>query len=291
MKAEEQYTIIKALRPFSLSVALISCSLGSLLAWKEGYQNTFITVLILLGGVAAQAGINLINDLEDLKHLPSDNLTNSHLRRLIRRNSVAGYICFLFSVAIALYLIEIQGWLLFLIILFSAILAISYNFGPVNFKHRGLAIVQVFFLMGIVMVQGAYYSLSGQLSFQVFLYSIPVSVLISLLLLSNELRDWETDQKYGAHTLTVRIGFVNAQRLYWLLVLLCYIVVAVYYFLGLFPQLYWLLLPLPLLMSIHKYLRPNDAQPLTPLTGRFFLFFGTTYLLALSDFSWQTLIT
>ncbi len=286
MKPEQQYTLIKALRPFSLSVAVISCSLGILLAWKQGYQNPHLSLMILVGGVAAQAGINFINDLEDLNHLPVDDLTSTHLRGLIKRNAAAGMLCFMLAGIIAFYLIIMQGWMLFLVIMLSAILAVSYNFGPLNFKHRGLAIVQVFLLMGIVMVQGAYFSISGQFSFQVFLYSIPVSVLISLLLLSNELRDWETDQRVGAFTLTVRIGFFNARRLYWLLVLVCYTVVILYYFAGYLPQLYWLFLPVPLLIPIHRYLRPANAMLLTPLTGRFFLFFGITYLLALSNTSW-----
>ncbi|KAG1654020.1 putative sodium-dependent transporter YocS [Nymphon striatum] len=72
----------------------------------------------------------------------------------------------------------------------------------------------------ILFVLGAYLAMSGHFSAQVLLHSIPISILISLLLLSNELRDWESDKSKDVGTLTVRIGYQNAVRLYWFLIVL-----------------------------------------------------------------------
>jgi len=122
--------------------------------------------------------------------------------------------------------------------------------------------------------------MSGHFSSVALLHSIPVSLLISLLLLSNELRDWETDKDKDIQTLTVRIGYQNAVRLYWFLIVLAYLFTAVFFFYGQLHQLLWLLIPLPLLIPIKRYLNATRRVQLTPMTGRFFFLFGVAYMLA-----------
>ncbi len=287
MKPLPHYKFLKALRPFSLVVAIISCALGVLMAWNNGYQNVFVGLWIIMGGVLAQAGINLINDLEDLSLIKSTHPDYIIMRNMISTNSKAGILCFFLSAVIASYLIYIQGWMLFFLILTSALAALSYNIGPFNFKHRGLAMVQVFLLMGILMMQGAYLAMSGEFSSAVLWHSIPIGLLISLLLLSNELRDWESDKQYGVKTLTVRIGYANAMRLYWSLIILSYLL-AIGFLSGELQQagstafqLLWLLLPLPLLIPIKKIINAKQRIQLTPMTGRFFFLFGLAYMLVL----------
>ena len=286
MKPLHQYSFKRALRPFSLVVAVVSCGLGILIAWDDGYQNPYLALWIMLGGILAQAGINLVNDIEDLPLIPKSHPQYSRITGMINRNTKAGLICFMLASAIGLYLISKQGWPLFMLILISGLASLSYNFGPINFKHRGLAMVQVFLLMGIFMVQGAYLAMSGHFSSQALLHSIPISLLISLLLLSNELRDWETDKDKNIQTLTVRIGYKNSVNLYWALIIASYLLAAIFFASGQLHQLLWLLLPLPLLIPIQGYLKAtkNAAKrvQLTPMTGRFFFLFGLAYMLALN---------
>lgn len=261
-------------------VAIISCALGILIAWHDGYHNTGYTILIMLGGVLAQAGINLINDIEDLPLIPRRHASYTVIKNMINRNTRMGIVCFVFAAAIGLFLVSKQGWPLFVLIFISGLASLSYNIGPFSFKHRGLAMAQVFLLMGIFMVQGAYLAMSGHFSSVALLHSIPVSLLISLLLLSNELRDWETDKDKDIQTLTVRIGYQNAVRLYWLLIALAYLFTLVLFLTGQLHQLLWLLIPLPLLIPIKRYLSAAKRTRLTPLTGRFFFLFGVAYMLA-----------
>ncbi|KAG1654021.1 UbiA prenyltransferase domain-containing protein 1 [Nymphon striatum] len=214
----------------------------------------------MLGGIFAQAGINLINDIEDLPTLPSNHPHLEEVNKMVGRNTKVGIVCFIIASLIGLYLISVhlrndQGWSLFFLIVVSGIISLSYNMGPLNFKHRGLAMVQVFLLMGIMMIQGAYLAMSGHFSAQVLLHSIPISILISLLLLSNELRDWESDKSKDVGTLTVRIGYQNAVRLYWFLIVLSYLLAIIFFLFGELHQLLWLLIPLPLLIPVRRYLK------------------------------------
>jgi len=183
---------------------------------------------------------------------------------------------------IALYLISQQGWALFFLILISGIASLNYNIGPLNFKQRGLAMIQVFLLMGILMVQGAYLAMSGHFSSTALLHSLPIGLLISLLLLSNELRDWESDKNKGIKTLSVRIGYQKATRLYWLLITISYLLALLFFFYGQLHTLIYLCIPLPLLIPIQHSLKAKKRTQLTPMTGRFFFLFGVSYMLALS---------
>lgn len=281
MKTLEQYKLLNALRPFSLVVAVIACGLGILIAWNEGYTHGGIAILIMLGGILAQSGINLINDLEDLALIPEEFQQQQAVKNRIHRNVKVGIWCFVVAALIACYLVYLQGWQLLMLILVSGLLSLSYNIGPINFKQRGLAIIQVFLLMGILMVQGAYLAMTGHFSYSVLLHSIPASLLVSLVLLSNELRDWETDTRDNLKTLTVRIGYENGVRLYWGLVLLAYLLAGLFFMNGYIAHFYWLLIPLPLLIPINRYLNADERPQLTPLTGRFFFLFGVSYMLTL----------
>lgn len=281
MKPLQQYSLIRALRPFSLVVAIISCGLGILIAWNDGYAHSWIAFWVMLGGVLAQSGINLINDVEDLPLIPAAHSKQREIKTMIQRNTWVGVGCFILASLIASYLIYLQGLPLFVLIVVSALLSLSYNIGPINFKQRGLAMVQVFLLMGIMMVQGAYLAMTGHFSSAALLHSIPISLLVSLLLLSNELRDWESDTEKQVNTLTVRMGYQNAVRLYWFLVLFSYVLAILFFISGQLHQWLWLLIPLPLLIPINRYLLAESRVQLTPLTGRFFFLFGIAYMLAL----------
>jgi 1,4-dihydroxy-2-naphthoate polyprenyltransferase len=157
----------------------------------------------------------------------------------------------------------------------------GYTQKPLNYKHRGLGVAFVFLLMGVLMVQGSYLTVSGELSSSAILHSLPLSCLISLLLLSNELRDYEKDLAQGIGTLAVGIGFASASRLYWGLIVAAYAISGMLISAGKLPPSPWLLLPLPLLPLLARYQQSADRRPLTPWTGRFLLLFGVGYMLAL----------
>ncbi len=280
LESNKQYRLFEALRPFSLVVAVVACSLGVLLAFQDGAGTLSSAFWVLTGGVLSQAGVNLINDLEDIPLLSGGTNRRSILHRRIRRNATVGYVCFIAAAAIGLYFIVHIGLSLVLLILLGAFGAIAYNVEPFNFKRRGLAIILVFFLMGVLMVQGAYLVIVGHGSVQALLDSIPVSFMVSLLLLSNELRDYEHDRNHGVKTLTVRIGFARSKVLYWLLIGLAYLFSGYLYIVGSLQNPMWLLAPLPMLLPISRLMNVRDRKRLTPMTGRLFFAFGLAYMLA-----------
>lgn len=283
MPERSQYSFWGAIRVFSLAVALISCGLGIRLGWDSADPAYVLAVLLLLGGTLAQAGINLVNDTEDLRQHKAVRVSAQAEKRIIR-NARFGWAAFALASLIGLYLVSLRGWPLLLIFILSGMLALNYHSGPFNFKRNGYAIIQVFVLMGVIMVEASYFTMTGRFSMQVLLLSLPVGLLISLLLLSNEIRDYESDLQDQTRTLSVRIGLPAARLSYWALIGAAFIMTAAYTYSGWITsgELIWLAPALLMLPILKKYLYAEDRSQLTPLSGLFFLVFGLAYLYMVS---------
>lgn len=279
--AEKSFALIAALRPFSLVVALVSCGLGIWLAAPRNGIEIGLAVAVMLGGLLLQCGVNLINDRADLASIAADTTGFDAARRQIMRNFRVGLACFAAATAIGIGIALHTGPVIALIGLVGLFGAWTYTQEPFNYKRRGLGVALVFVLMGVLMVQGSYVAISGEFSSTALLHSLPVSCLVSLLLLSNELRDYDKDNARGVGTLSVTIGFANAIRLYWSLIAAAYAITGFLIVIGELPPSPWLLLPLPLLPLLARYLQAADRRPLTPWSGRFLLLFGVGYMLSL----------
>lgn len=274
-----KYSFLGAMRPFSLVVAIATCGLGVSLALIDRAADGWLAWLVLLTGVLLQVAVNLINDTPDLR---TPGLEPS-VRQAIRRNAVIGWCVMLLAIALGLYMVSVRGWPLFLLGLVGVAGAWGYTGGKVNYKQRGLGILLVFLLMGVLLIGGSYYVLTGVYTLEVFWLSLPFSLLSSLLLLSNELRDFEADRDAGIRTLIVRIGYRSGVKLYYLLVSLVYLVSALLYWTQMLPGIAMLLVTSIALVGPFNLLSAHESQRqrLTPLTGRFYLLFGATYLATL----------
>ncbi|RTE65977.1 prenyltransferase [Amphritea opalescens] len=272
----DKYSLGRALRPFSFSVALITCLVGILSAADQSGFSYPVASLILLGALLLQASVNLINDHADLHYL-----TDTVARAKIIRNFRLGLGCLLLSAAVGIYLISYAGLGLLALLLVGLAGALGYTVEPINFKRRGLAVVLVFWLMGVLMVCGSYYILAGEINWLIFWRSVPVSLISSLLLLANEIRDVTSDRDEGIHTLTVRLGLRRARMLYLMLLASVVVIAGVLLSLGVISGFWWLA-SLPMIAWLYKQQQDERGRAsLPPASGRFFMLFGLLYCLSL----------
>ncbi|MEH6651864.1 MAG: prenyltransferase [Motiliproteus sp.] len=271
-------SFIQSLRPFSLVVALVSCGLGVVLALLQQHGDGARAVLILSAGLLLQGGVNLINDHSDLPLLEGKRYRQ--LRMVIRQQCRWGYLAIALSALLGIGLVVDVGWSLLLLLLLGLLGALGYTVEPLNYKRRGLGVPLVFWLMGVLMIVGAYHAMGAPLSADVFWLSLPVSMLVALLLLSNELRDWEADRRNNIQTLSVRIGYSAASRLYLLMLSVTYLLCLLLWQQGLLIRLWPLLLSLPLLPELLSLLSKSASQrvSLTPKSGRLLLIFGVLFV-------------
>lgn len=268
-----------ALRPFSLVVALATCSLGISLAARDGAADPLLAALVLIAGLLLQAGVNLINDHADLTHRRFD----ASQRAAIVRNARVGGVFIAAACLIGCWFVWLRGLPMFALGVVGVLGAWSYADGPVNFKARGLGVVAVFFLTGVLMVEGAFFALTGYFSVDVLWLSLPFSMYASLLLLANELRDFERDVIDGHRTFSVRFGYARGVALYRLLVITLVVSTLV---LALRGDMLALALPLLALAFLWLPMQLLAAPPerrvaLPPLTGRCYFLFSLFFVAAL----------
>ncbi len=218
-----------AIRLWTLTAAIIPITQGAVLAWYQGYSyKLFPFFLTLLAGIFLQAASNLLNTYGDYKSGVDTSETKMTNREIIEgaippstiKNAALLLVALAFC--LGLYLIYISGIVVFVFGLLGILGTLGYTTGRFPFKYYGLGTIFVFFLMGSFMVIPAYYIQSSTLNIGVFLYSIPVSCLVAMILLGNEIRDIETDRKANIRTLAINLGQEKAIKLYTYLIIASY---------------------------------------------------------------------
>ena len=131
------------------------------------------------------------------------------------------------AAAVGVYLIFVGGWPILAIGVLSIIAGVAYTGGPWPLGYHGLGDVTVFAFFGMAAVIGTYYLQADTVSSTAFVAAIPIGLLVTAILVVNNLRDLETDRQAGKRTLAVRIGERATRLQYVLLVLGPYLLVPV----------------------------------------------------------------
>lgn len=275
---------IMAARPKTLPAAAASVVVAAGAAWSEGVFKAGPALACLLAALLLQVGANLANDLYDF-HRGAD----THERLGPLRVTQAGlltpgqvrngmWVTFGLAALLGLYLFAVAGWPVLVIGLASILAAIAYTGGPFPFGYYGLGDVVVFIFFGPVAVGGAYYVQAGRLSPLAIWCSLPMGLLITAILVVNNLRDIRTDTAAGKRTLAVRLGERGARREYSLCLAGAYLVPLLMSVLG--QASAWVLLSwlsLPLAYSLNRTVWTQAGRPLNLAlagTGRLTLLFG-----------------
>jgi 1,4-dihydroxy-2-naphthoate octaprenyltransferase len=223
------------------------------LAWHSGVWEWKAAVACLLIALLLQAGSNLANDVFDFERgtdtperLGPTRVTQSGLLTP-RQVKIGMGLVFGLAVVLGLYLFLLRGGPVLIIGAASILAAIAYTGGPYPLAYHGLGELFVFLFFGLAAVAGTYYVMAGSVTPVVWWMAIPPGLIITAILVVNNLRDLENDRKGGKHTLAVRLGEKNTRIEYLVLLVLAYAVMPVAAILGLIPWfavLAWGSLPL-----------------------------------------------
>ncbi|WP_044185337.1 1,4-dihydroxy-2-naphthoate polyprenyltransferase [Hyalangium minutum] len=205
-------TWIMAIRPKTLTAALVPVAVGTGLAFGAGVGRWLPALAALLGALLIQIGTNLTNDYYDFKkgadteeRLGPVRVTQSGL--ISPRTVLASAIgCFGLAILTGIYLVWIGGWPIVAIGLTSVLCGYAYTGGPLPLAYHGLGDIFVFVFFGLVAVTGTYYVQALTVSPAAWWAAVPVGALGTALLVVNNLRDAHTDVKANKRTLVVRLG-------------------------------------------------------------------------------------
>lgn len=263
----------EAIRPLSLTASLIPLLLGAAVAfYVSGTINWILFFLTLLGGVMIQAGTNMINDWKDADR---DNENVEGIRPftggsrmiqlgLISRSDMGFFGILLSSIAaiIGIYLVFASGWGLIPLIAYGLIAGLFYTSEKGKFSFINLAPGIAEFLIattfGVLMTMGAFYVQTGFFNLQIFLISLPVSILITNVLLINQFQDERSDEKTNKNTLVVRLGKLKAKNVLIILFIAAYSVIGILPLVNIAPYtIYFAFLSLPFAFQAIRYTQLN----------------------------------
>ena len=249
-----------AIRPRTLPAATAPVIVGAGAAFLQNQFKPLPTLAALLGALLLQIGANLANDVFDYnkgadtaERLGPTRVTQAGL--LTPRQVLMGmWGTFGLAALAGIYLAWVAGWPVIAIGFASILAALAYTGGPYPLGYNGLGEVLVFIFFGPVAVLGTYFVQSHSISPLAIWSSIPVGLLITAILVVNNLRDIATDREAGKHTIAVRLGVRGTRLEYLALVGMAYLLPLVLSITGSMPwlvNLAWLSIPLASNM-VHK---------------------------------------
>ena len=242
-----------AIRPRTLPAAASGVVMGSALAWMDHSFHILAALAALCVALLLQIGSNVANDVYDFERGADTSERHGPLRvtqagLLTPAKMKRGmWIIFGFSALFGLYLDLLHGWLVIVLGLAAIVSAIAYTGGPFPLGYYGLGDLFVFIFFGLMCVAGTYYVQTGSVSAAAWWMSVPIGLMITDILVVNNLRDLDSDRSAGKHTLAVLVGERWTRIQYVSFMIVSFLSLPVLIWLGVLPVftlLAWLSLPL-----------------------------------------------
>lgn len=200
---------ILAARPKTLSAAIVPVLMGSALAPRV---NWLMFACALAGATLIQIATNFINDALDFKkgadtseRLGPVRVTQAGLigPEVVMR---AAFFCLFGAALCGIPIVLRGGWPMLVVGLVSMAMAYAYTGGPYPLAYHGLGELFVILFFGLIAVGGTYYLHTLVLTRDALLAGLAAGCLATVLIVINNLRDVESDQKSAKKTLAVRFG-------------------------------------------------------------------------------------
>jgi 1,4-dihydroxy-2-naphthoate polyprenyltransferase len=209
-----------AARPRTLPAATSGVITGTALALRDGHFRPLAALAALGVALLLQIGSNLANDVFDFERGADTAERRGPLRvtqagLLSPRQVKAGMaVVFAAAAALGLYLAWQSSWSVIWVGAAAIVAAIAYTGGPFPLGYYGLGDVFVFIFFGLAAVAGTYYVQAVSISPAAWGMSVPIGLLVTDILVVNNLRDIDTDRAAGKHTMAVWLGERGTQVQY-----------------------------------------------------------------------------
>lgn len=223
-------TWLLAIRPKTLSISVSPVLVGSALAWHDVASFNPVTfVLILISALAIQIATNLYNDAKDFEK-GADTESRLGPKRAAQQAWLSveqikrgAFISFLLAFAVGIALVWVGGWPIVIIGLLSIACGYAYTGGPKPIAYSPFGELFVLIFFGLLGVAGSYYLQAQALNVMVILASSSLGVLAAAILLVNNYRDLEGDEKVNKLTLVHYIGRLNTRKLFLIFIIYPYV--------------------------------------------------------------------
>lgn len=280
-----------AIRLRTLPAAAAGVITGSALAWYDGTFRLDAALACLFTAILLQIGSNLANDVFDFER-GTDTVERAGPVRVTQAGLLTPsqvktgmFIVFGLAALFGLYLAWLGGWPIILLGIAAIVSAVAYTGGPFPLGYYGMGDIFVFLFFGLASVAGTYYVQSGFVSTAAWWMAIPPGLIITAILVVNNLRDLENDRKAGKHTLAVIFGERASKTEYLVCMVVAYLVIPLTAWMGVVPWyslITWLSLPLAIRTT--RIVFTQKGRPLNAAlagTGQVALLFSILFWIGL----------
>ncbi|NGP44241.1 1,4-dihydroxy-2-naphthoate polyprenyltransferase [Bacillaceae bacterium SIJ1] len=200
------------LRPHTLTASFVPVALGTALSLESATLHWPLFLAMMIACILIQAATNMFNEYFDYKrgldNESSVGIGGGIVREGIRPKTVVRVAFSLFGVAalIGIYICLETTWWIAVIGVVCMAAGYFYTGGPLPIAYTPFGELTSGFFMGFVIIMLSYYVQAETISLHGILLSIPVSILVGAILLSNNIRDLDGDQQNGRKTLAILLG-------------------------------------------------------------------------------------
>jgi len=285
---------LRVIRVRFLLASVIAVSVGLALNWQQNFSiDPLDAILIFAGVMALHASVDLLNDFWDFKRGIDTKTKRTKMsggtgvlpEGLLKPSSVyrAGIGFLIIGSVIGSYFVVTDGIIIGIILGF-AILSIYFYSTKIVDSGLGEFFVAV---KGSMIVIGAYFIQSGQITIESILGGIVVGVLSSLVLFIASFPDHDADKSKGRKSLVISVGKEKAVKLFWIFPLVSYLTIIIGVSTNLFPLLSLItFLTIPLMIKSGLGLRKNfnSIENLVPFMSSTLMFSRITGALFVVSF-------
>ncbi|MDP8959639.1 MAG: 1,4-dihydroxy-2-naphthoate polyprenyltransferase [Actinomycetota bacterium] len=258
-----------AARPHTLWAAAGPVLVGAGLALGDGVFRPDVFLATLVGALAIQVAANLANDASDARR-GADSAgrigpTRAVASGLLSERAVwmATWASFGVAALAGLYLAAVAGWLVLAVGVAAIVATLAYTGGPWPYGYHALGELFVFVFFGLVATVMSRYVYDRSAPAEAWLLAVPVGLLVTSILVVNNIRDIETDAVAGKRTLAVVLGREAAGGLFAALVAAAFAAIALFAVTGWAPPPTALALAAaPLAVPLIRRVRRYTAGPL-----------------------------
>ena len=218
-------------RYVALPQSMLPAWVAVCLAYPSSAFSWGLATFAVIGVAFGHLGINLWDDYFDYKkdhQIIRNRLNSIGIRARIAKCNylssnqattkqlffAASFFCAIALLAGMIIFFQ-RGSSILIISVITALLGIGYSGAPFQFSYRGLGEVVIGLVFGPLLMAGVYLSACGSLSAQLLFLSIPIGLLVTNIVYTHSVIDFEADKAMNKRTFAVllakknRISFVS----------------------------------------------------------------------------------
>lgn len=273
------------MRPHTLTASFVPVILGTVIAYEVTKIRLDLFIAMLIASILIQAATNMFNEYYDHKR-GLDTEESVGIGGTIVREGVHPKVIFnlaitfiALSVLLGVYISMNSNWWVALIGSISILIGYLYTGGPLPISSTPFGELLSGLFMGINIILITFFIQTGTITTTSILVSIPTTILIGAINLSNNIRDLDGDKEFGRKTLPILLGREKAIQVLALSFTVSYIwILALVLFANMTP---WILIVLLSSPKAYKAVKnfigktiPLEMMPAMKATAQTNTFFG-----------------